>query len=126
MKLPQVWIIDDNPIDSYVIKTMLELNNLAKEIQIFSNNDEAILKFSRHNNFKESILIITENKTEKVNGWNLIDSLSQHKSNSSFKVHMSSEYYNAQDLKKFKITDPLLSLNVKPLRLDDLKNMIKD
>lgn len=125
MKKPQIWIIDDNPIDSYVIKTMLELNELAKEIHIFSNNKEALKKLDllKSNDNSDSIHIITERKTSTVNGWKLIKKLSKQHEN--FKFHMASEHYSEKDFKKFEGTEPLYSLNKKPLRLDDLIDIIK-
>ncbi|PQJ31662.1 hypothetical protein BST92_06860 [Nonlabens arenilitoris] len=74
MKTSKIWIIDDNPIDSYVIKTMLELNELSKDIHVFSNNKEALKSLEEldKSDSTDSIHIITENKTNAVNGWKLI------------------------------------------------------
>lgn len=129
MNNSRIWIIDDNPIDSYVIKTMLELNELAKDIHIFSNNEEAIASLDQLNNdHQDAILVITENKTSAVNGWNLMKKLSkkisERKNNLKLKFHMTSENYSKKDLKKFQETEPLRSMNKKPLRLDQLIEII--
>jgi len=130
MRSSKVWIIDDNPVDSYVIKTMLELNELAKDIHIFSNNEEAIASLDKLNkiNSNDSILIITENKTNAVNGWSLMEQLSEkvskNKNDLKLKFHMTSEKYSENDLKKFEETGPLQSLNKKPLRLGQLIKMV--
>lgn len=128
MTTSKIWIIDDNPIDSYVIKTMLEVNDLATDIQVFSDNNEALSNLDKLNstNSKESILVITENKTNAVNGWKLITDMSEKKRNLDIKFHMTSELYSNKDFKEFKATEPLLSINKKPLRLDDLKSMMND
>ncbi|MGJ8683181.1 MAG: response regulator [Nonlabens sp.] len=125
MKEPQIWIVDDNPVDSYVIKTMFEVNELSHDIQVFSTNEEALKKLDdlKNEDFNNSIHIITENKTTTVDGWNLVEEMSRK--NKSLKFHLSSENYNAQDLRKFKNTAAVHSLNVKPLRLDDLKSIIE-
>ncbi|MEO9953287.1 hypothetical protein [Nonlabens sp.] len=128
MTTSKIWIIDDNPIDSYVIKTMLEVNDLASNIEVFSDNKEALQNLDKLNitDSKESILVITENKTNAVNGWDLITDMSEKKKNLDIKFHMTSELYSNKDFKEFKVTKPLLSINKKPLRLDDLKSMIND
>ncbi|WP_438962428.1 response regulator [Nonlabens sp.] len=122
---PQIWIIDDNPIDCYVLKTMLEINELSNDVFIFSNNEEAIdqLNTLKGLDSNSSIHIITENKTKAVDGWSLVSQMS--KLNKSLKFHMSSEQYDAQDIKRFQNTKAVLSLHVKPLRLDDLKQIIE-
>lgn len=121
----QIWIIDDNPVDSYVIKTMLEINEIAKNIHVFTKNEEAIeqLNAQKNHDSNSPIHIITENKTNFVDGWSLVEEVL--KVNKNVKFHISSEKYDAQDLRKFKNTSSVLSLNVKPLRLDDLKNIIE-
>lgn len=130
MKTSKIWIIDDNPIDSYVIKTMLELNELSKDIHVFSNNKEALKSLEEldKSDSTDSIHIITENKTNAVNGWKLIKKVSnkikEQKGKLNLKFHMTSEKYSEKDLKKFAETAPLYSLNKKPLRLDHLVNML--
>ncbi|GAK92671.1 hypothetical protein JCM19298_3159 [Nonlabens ulvanivorans] len=130
MKTSKIWIIDDNPIDSYVIKTMLELNELSKDIHVFSNNKEALESINELDEDEStgSIHIITENKTNSVNGWKLIKKVSnkikEQKGKLNLKFHMTSEEYSEKDLKKFAKTEPLYSLNKKPLRLDHLINML--
>lgn len=121
----QIWIIDDNPVDSYVIKTMLEINEIAKNIHVFTKNEEAIeqLNAQKISDSNSPIHIFTENKTNFVDGWNLVEEML--KVNKNVKFHIISEKYDAQDLRKFKNTSSVLSLNVKPLRLDDLKNIIE-
>ncbi|WP_405378740.1 hypothetical protein [Nonlabens sp. Asnod3-A02] len=128
MTTSKIWIIDDNPIDSYVIKTMLEVNDLANNIEVFSDNKEALKNLDQLNttNSKESILVITENKTNAVNGWDLITDMSEKKKDLDIKFHMTSELYSNKDFKEFKATEPLLSINKKPLRLDDLKSIINE
>ncbi len=128
MNTSKIWIIDDNPIDSYVIKTMLEVNDLANNIEVFSDNKEALHNLDKLNStdYKESIVVITENKTNSVNGWDLITDMSEKKKDLNIKFHMTSELYSNKDFKEFKETEPLLSINKKPLRLDDLKNIINN
>ena len=132
MNYSKIWIIDDNPIDSYVVKTMLELNELAKDIHMFSNNEEAIagLDLLEMENYHDSVLIITENKTRLVNGWNLIKEMSKKngKNNNHLQLqfHMTSDNYSDKDLKEFEKTEPLQSLNKKPLRLGQLIHIIND
>ncbi|MEP0480113.1 MAG: hypothetical protein ABJD23_07860, partial [Nonlabens sp.] len=91
MTTSKIWIIDDNPIDSYVIKTMLEVNDLASNIEVFSDNKEALQNLDKLNitDSKESILVITENKTNAVNGWDLITDMSEKKKNLDIKFHMT-------------------------------------
>ncbi|EAS20837.1 response regulator [Nonlabens mediterrranea] len=131
MKTSKIWIIDDNPIDSYIVKTMLELNELSKDIHVFSNNKEALdsLEELNEDNSDGPIHIITENKTNAVNGWKLIKKMSnkfyEKKQKFNLKFHMTSEKYTEDDFEKFEKTDPLCSINKKPLRLDHLINMLQ-
>lgn len=121
MRDKKIWIIEDNPADSYVIKTMLEINELTQDVTVFNNNDDALINFTSMES-TDTIHIITENKTSSVDGWKLIKELATH--SEYLKFHMASTQFSDKDLKKFQNTSSLYSLHKKPLRLDDLIEII--
>lgn len=125
MKRPHVWIIDDDPTDSYVIKTMLEVNELVEEVKVFSSNREFLSSLKDTVNNTNPIHIITENKTDFVNGWKLMEELCDDVKQKNFKLHMSCKRYDNRDLDKYKSSTSLQTFHKKPLRLDDLQQMLR-
>ncbi len=125
MEHPKIWIVDNDPIDSQIIKEMLEINELAKDVRLFHSNQEVLEEMN--NSSKVPEIIITENRTQQVNGWKLMEVARkkfQNTKNTSF--HMVSNALTNTDLRAFKSSNLLKSLSKKPLRLDDLLGMVKD
>lgn len=125
MDNPQIWVVDNDPIDSQIIKEMLEVNQLAKNVRLFHSNQEVLEEIENGSNAPE--IIITENRTNQVNGWKLMKAAREKfKSTKRTSFHMVSAALTNTDLRDFKASKLLKSLSKKPLRLDDLLDMVKD
>jgi|GEM_PF-6172348 len=124
MEHPKIWIVDNDPIDSQIIKEMLEINQLAKDVRLFHSNEEVLKAINSNSNAPE--IIITENRTQNVNGWKLMEvARNKFRDTKKTSFHMVSSALTNTDLRAFKSSKLLKSLSKKPLRLDDLLGMVK-
>lgn len=117
-----IWVVDNDPIDSQIIKEMLEVNQLAKDVRLFHSTDD-VLQEIKKNEVSLPEIIVTENRTDKVNGWRIMEeTIKQHRAHTKVSFHMVSEVLSNHDIRAFKSSKWLKSLSKKPLRLDDIKN----
>ncbi len=77
-KYQRIMIIDDDEIDNYLTKTLINNNNYAKEILEFSNGADAFdyLEKNKENKSKLPELILLDLHMPKMDGIEFLDKLS--------------------------------------------------
>lgn len=76
-KIPNLWIIDDDPMSSFYIKRLAELGELANIITIYNTAQGAIDYLLHHKKSAEHLpdIILLDIYMPEVDGWEFLNQL---------------------------------------------------
>lgn len=76
-KIPNLWIIDDDPMSSFYIKRLAELGELAHIITIYNTAQGAIDYLLHHKKSLEHLpdIIMLDIYMPEVDGWEFLEQL---------------------------------------------------
>ena len=77
VKIPNLWIIDDDPMSSFYIKRLAELGELANIITIYNTAQGAINYLLHHKKTVEHLpdIILLDIYMPEVDGWEFLNQL---------------------------------------------------
>jgi DNA-binding NarL/FixJ family response regulator len=128
MKIPNLWIIDDDPMSSFYIKRLAELGELANIITIYNSAQGAINYLLHHKKTPEHLpdIILLDIYMPEVDGWefliqfkNIEDQLIKKAA-----VYIISSSNHPRDLTRAETFTDVRAYFQKPVTLEVLKEMV--
>lgn len=129
-KIPNILIIDDDPMSSFMLKRLAELGELADIITIF-NSAHSALEYIGERKKSENLLpdvIFLDIYMPILNGWDFLESFRTLKPELSKRIDIvivsSSEH--PRDMEQAKTFPEVKAYAVKPVSLERLKEIIEN
>ena len=128
MKIPNLWIIDDDPMSSFYIKRLAELGELANIITIYNTAQGAIDYLLHHKKTAEHLpdIILLDIYMPEVDGWEFLNQLKkiEHQLIKKAAIYIISSSNHPRDLSRAESFPDVRSYFQKPVTLDVLKDMV--
>lgn len=128
MKIPNLWIIDDDPMSSFYIKRLAELGELANIITIYNTAQGAINYLLHHKNTVEHLpdIILLDIYMPEVDGWEFLNQLKQIEDQLIKKaaIYIISSSNHPRDLTRAGTFPDVKAYLQKPVTLEVLKDMV--
>lgn len=130
MKLKKACIIDDDRIYVFGLRKIMEINNFSDEIVVFPNGKEALDYLKSLLDKPESLpdVILLDLNMPVMDGWQFLDEFIKIKNDLPKKITiyiMSSSIYK-DDLERAKSYSEVTDYFVKPVKVKDLEQIIKN
>lgn len=127
-RIPNIWIIDDDPMSSFMLKRLAELGELADIITIY-NSARAALDYLQANPKATNQLpdiILLDIYMPVVNGWDFLTKFREIKSALSKQVDIMvvSSSDHPRDINQAKSFDEVMAYVTKPVSLERLKELL--
>lgn len=123
-ELKHVWVIDDDPIFTYVIKRIVEMADFCSNLVVFNDADLAFEQIKSNNNGIEfPQIIFLDINMPMLDGWQFLNQISQIELNHDLSIYLVTSSIDSQDHKNslnYKIVKRLL---VKPLSIELLQQI---
>jgi CheY-like chemotaxis protein len=127
-KIPNLWIIDDDPMSSFYIKRLAELGELAHIITIYNTAQGAIDYLLHHKKSVEHLpdIIMLDIYMPEVDGWEFLEQLHQieHQLIKKAEVYIISSSNHPRDLSRATSIPGVKAYFQKPVTLEVLKDMV--
>jgi CheY-like chemotaxis protein len=127
-KIPNLWIIDDDPMSSFYIKRLAELGELAHIITIYNTAQGAINYLLHHKKTVEHLpdIILLDIYMPEVDGWEFLNQLKQIEDQLIKKaaIYIISSSNHPRDLSRAETIPGVRSYFQKPVTLEVLKDMV--
>ena len=128
MKIPNLWIIDDDPMSSFYIKRLAELGELAHIITIYNTAQGAIDYLLHHKKTVEHLpdIILLDIYMPEVDGWEFLTQLQAVEDQliKRVAIYIISSSNHPKDLTRAQAFPLVRSYFQKPVTLDVLKDMV--
>jgi CheY-like chemotaxis protein len=128
MKIPNLWIIDDDPMSSFYIKRLAELGELANIITIYNTAQGAINYLLHHKKTAEHLpdIILLDIYMPEVDGWEFLNQLKEIEDQLIKKaaIYIISSSNHPRDLTRAQSFPDVKAYLQKPVTLDVLKEMV--
>jgi len=127
-KIPNLWIIDDDPMSSFYIKRLAELGELAHIITIYNTAQGAINYLLHHRKTVEHLpdIILLDIYMPEVDGWEFLNQLKQIEDQLIKKaaIYIISSSNHPRDLSRAETFPDVRAYFQKPVTLEVLKDMV--
>jgi CheY-like chemotaxis protein len=127
-KIPNLWIIDDDPMSSFYIKRLAELGELAHIITIYNTAQGAINYLLHHRNSLEHLpdIILLDIYMPELDGWQFLNELKRIEDQLTKKaaIYIISSSSHPRDLSRAESFPEVRSYFQKPVTLEVLKDMV--
>jgi|RhiMethySRZTD1v2_1073278.scaffolds.fasta_scaffold14555_3 CheY-like chemotaxis protein len=127
-KIPNLWIIDDDPMSSFYIKRLAELGELAHIITIYNTAQGAINYLLHHRKTVEHLpdIILLDIYMPEIDGWEFLNQLKQIEDQLMKKaaIYIISSSNHPRDLSRAETIPDVRSYFQKPVTLEVLKEMV--
>ncbi len=128
MKIPNLWIIDDDPMSSFYIKRLAELGELANIITIYNTAQGAINYLLHHKKTAEHLpdIILLDIYMPEVDGWEFLTQLRGIEDQLIKKagIYIISSSNHPRDLTRAESFPDVKAYFQKPVTLEVLKEMV--
>jgi len=128
MKFNNVFVVDDDKVHHFIIKKLLEKNNIQVNPSFFENGHDALSDLKAKLNESENLpdLILLDINMPILDGWQFLEEFKEIKKSISKDITIcvvsSSEgYFNADKLEQFKSL--IAEYYVKPMTNDVIKTI---
>jgi CheY-like chemotaxis protein len=127
-KIPNLWIIDDDPMSSFYIKRLAELGELAHIITIYNTAQGAINYLLHHRKALEHLpdIILLDIYMPEVDGWEFLNQLKKIEDQLTKKaaIYIISSSNHPRDMSRAETFPDVRAYFQKPVTLDVLKEMV--
>lgn len=127
-KIPNLWIIDDDPMSSFYIKRLAELGELAHIITIYNTAQGAINYLLHHRKSVEHLpdIILLDIYMPEVDGWEFLNQLKKIEDQLTKKaaIYIISSSNHPRDMTRAESFPDVRAYFQKPVTLDVLKEMV--
>jgi response regulator of citrate/malate metabolism len=127
-RIPNIWIIDDDPMSSFMLKRLAELGELADIITIY-NSARAALDYLQANPKATNQLpdiILLDIYMPVVNGWDFLTKFKEIKGSLTKQVDIMvvSSSDHPRDISQAKNFEEVMAYVTKPVSLERLKELL--
>jgi CheY-like chemotaxis protein len=127
-RIPNIWIIDDDPMSSFMLKRLAELGELADIITIY-NSARAALEYIQANpqaNNQLPDVILLDIYMPVINGWDFLTRFHEIKPQlaKSIKIIVVSSSDHPRDIDQAKEFEDVIAYVTKPASLEQLKELL--
>jgi two-component system chemotaxis response regulator CheY len=128
MKFNNIFVVDDDKIQHFIIKKLLEKNNIQTNASFFENGQDALndlqLKLNQNENLPD--LIFLDVNMPVLDGWQFLEKFNEIKATFSkeiviYMVSSSEYYFNADRLQRY--SDLIKEYLVKPMTSEVIKKI---
>lgn len=120
-----IFVVEDDPISSYVTKLALDQHPSFKKSTEFKNGKE-VVDFLKENSSNRLLpeLILLDINMPVLDGWGFLDSFSEMKINKMISVVMLTSSINPEDIKKAQSHELVRGFLSKPLNKEKLDEIL--
>lgn len=123
-KFKKMMIIDDNEIDNYIVKVLIDINKIAEEVIEFDNGMDAIDYFMKNKDVEENMpdLILLDIYMPKMDGIQFMEIFSnlKLKFEDKCKICVVSSSIDDNHILKTKLYNKVFKYTTKPITADFL------
>lgn len=127
-RIPNIWIIDDDPMSSFMLKRLAELGELADIITIFNNARGALQYINEHKKDYAQLpdIIFLDIYMPVVNGWDFLTSFNGLKSEleKTIDIIIVSSSEHPRDIEQSQQFTEVKAYAVKPVSMEKLKELV--
>ncbi len=128
MKFNNVFVVDDDKVHHFIIKKLLEKNNIQVNPCFFENGQDALSDIKAKLNQSENLpdLILLDINMPVLDGWQFLEEFNELKKKILkeiviYVVSSSEDYFNADKLEQFK--NLIAEYHVKPMTNEVIKTI---
>ncbi|MBD3749358.1 MAG: response regulator [Sphingobacteriales bacterium] len=125
-----ICIVDDDEIYKFTMKRMIEIDQLAKKLLIFSDGDEAInfMIDNVANSIDLPDVIFLDINMPIMDGFQFMEEYIKLKPKVGKKIiiYMVTSSVDSADIERAKSISEISDYIIKPIKSEDLKSIIKD
>lgn len=129
IKIKTCCIIDDDPIFIYGTKRIMKEVDFCEDIIVYNNGQEALEWFAKISKLGQKVpeVIFLDLNMPIMNGWELLDELTQLPSNNLEKtlIYIISSSVDPRDLERVKNYSLVDNYILKPITPNDLESVLK-
>jgi len=129
-KIPNLWIIDDDPMSSFYIKRLAELGELANIITIYNTAQGAIDYLLHHKKSAEHLpdIILLDIYMPEVDGWEFLNQLKKIEGQliKDAAIYIISSSNHPRDLDRAASLPIIRNYFQKPVTLEVLKKVAQE
>lgn len=120
--ISQILLIDDDPIINLIHSKLIGKSFPGIPLLIFENGYKGLeyIKSNPHNSY----LIFLDLNMPKMDGWEFLKAISLEKNEVDFQIHVVTSSVNPEDRERVGKDKNVRSLLVKPLKYEELTNII--
>ena len=126
MKFNNVFVVDDDKVQHFIIKKLLEKNNIQSNTSFFENGQDALSDIQSKLNQNENLpdLILLDINMPILDGWQFLEEFNEIKKHvlkeiTVYVVTSSDDYFNADKIKEYK--GVIKSYYIKPITNEVIK-----
>ena len=119
----QILLIDDDPIVNFIHSKVIQSQFPKSEVLVFNNGLTALEYIKEHRQL--SYLIFLDLNMPVMNGWDFLNAVAAEESELALQIHVLTSSIDPQDkirAQKNKLVNSYLS---KPLKCEDLQNLVR-
>jgi CheY-like chemotaxis protein len=126
-KIDIACIVDDDPIFVFGAKRVMELSNFCKSFMVFNNGKDALDSLSPLVVSGENVpdVILLDLNMPIMDGWQFLDEFIKIKTNKKILIYIVSSSIDPADTEKAKKYESVSNFIVKPITVDNLKNILQ-
>lgn len=128
--MKKLIFIDDNQLDHFILKRVLNKYNLAYEVNCTADAEEVIGFLQQNQNDKEKLpdIILLDIYMPLVNGWQFLEKVQQMQPflNKPLSIYILSSSINPRDIQRAKQFSCVKSFIFKPITKEMLEKLIDE
>jgi len=127
-KIAQACLIGDDPVHIFLSTKYLKLSGMVENITVFNNGKEAFDKLKILLDSGESMpeVILLDLNMPVWDGWKFLENFSTLQLKKKVTIFILTSSINAADRKRAETYEKVQNFIVKPISLDDFKELLKN
>ncbi|MDT0649320.1 response regulator [Autumnicola edwardsiae] len=123
MKL-EVIIIDDDKILRKVLKRIIQICNLTKEVLEFENGEDALAYFSSENYNSKKAIIFLDINMPRINGWEFLQEMKKQNLLQNKEIYLLTSSIDKTEHCRAEQDPFIKDILIKPLTIEKFKGLI--